>query len=212
MLQQTRIEAVINYYNRFMKYLSTIQDLTNVPEDKLLKLWEGLGYYNRARNLKKAAIIIEKQYQGIFPNNYQEMIKLPGIRVYTRFYNDTRNIDLSTTKKEIQSEIEKILPSNSGDFNETLMELGETICIPSGTPRCDLCPLKKHCLAYQEKTYLQLPIKSHPHPKKELKYTIWVLKYHNKYALEKRTETKMLNNLWQFPNLEKHLSILEVKN
>ena len=149
MLQQTRIEAVIPYYERFMRRLPDISSLASINEDELLKLWEGLGYYNRARNLKKAALIIMKDYNGIFPDTYEEIKKLPGIGEYTasaiasicfneqtltvdgnvlrvlaRVKEDKRNVDLIRTKKEVRKELEKIIPEDSGNFNESLMEHG----------------------------------------------------------------------------------------
>ena len=155
MLQQTRIDTVIDYYLRFMKQLPTIRDLSEVEENDLLKLWEGLGYYSRARNLKKAASIIMKNYHGVFPNRYEDILALPGIGEYTagaissicfqlpevaidgnvmRVFCRVCNLDLNISdlkvKKKIGSEIKKILPIDSGNFNQGIMELGEMICIP----------------------------------------------------------------------------------
>ena len=165
MLQQTRIEAVIEYYKRFMKRIPDIKRLSLIDEDELLKLWEGLGYYSRARNLKKAAISIVDQYNGIFPCTYEEIKALPGIGDYTagaissisfslkevaidgnvlRVYSRINNLDIDVSdlkvKKEVGYQIKKILPSNSGDFNQGIMELGETICLQNGTPKCMECP------------------------------------------------------------------------
>ena len=184
MLQQTRIEAVIPYYQHFINNLPTIHDLACIEEDKLLKLWEGLGYYSRAKNLKKAAQIIESEYQGIFPKNYEEILKLPGIgeytasaitsicfnqkevtidgnvlRVYTRFFNDNSNIDDVKVKKEIRKHLMNLIPNDAGNFNQGMMELGETICLPKGLPKCQECPLNQACLAYKKKTYQTLPQK-----------------------------------------------------
>lgn len=149
MLQQTRIEAVISYYYRFMEVLPDISSLARVDEDQLLKLWEGLGYYNRARNLKKAAIIIMEKYDGKFPTNYEDILSLPGIgeytasaissicfskkevtvdgnvmRVFTRFWNDNSNISKDSTRKMIRRKLQEIIPDDAGSFNEGLMELG----------------------------------------------------------------------------------------
>ncbi len=226
MLQQTRIEAVKSYYVKFMKELPTISALAQVKEEKLLKLWEGLGYYHRARNLKKAAIMIEKEYHH-FPNNYQELLKLPGIgeytasaiasicfgekqvtidgnvlRVYARFYNDFSNIDLDSTRKKVKEFLLSILPENSGEFNESLMELGETVCLPNGMPLCQQCPLKDKCLAYQNKTYQQLPVKTPKKEKKEENYTVLLLKYQDTVAILQRKEKELLGNLFLFPMLD----------
>ena len=229
MLQQTRIEAVIDYYNRFLKELPTIKDLAGVNDEKLLKLWEGLGYYNRARNLKKAAIEITKL--GYFPTIYDELIKLKGIgeytasaissicfnesavtidgnvlRVYTRFKNDKRNVLDNSVKKDIHTRLLKIVPKESGDFNQGLMEIGETICLPNGTPKCELCPLKKDCKAYKYKTYDKIPVREKEVHKREENYTVLLLKYKDTYALYKREKETLLNNLYTFPDIPGHLS------
>ena len=168
MLQQTRIEAVKEYYKRFMDKVPTIEDLSKIEEDELLKLWEGLGYYNRARNLKKAAVEIMEKYQGKFPSQYEEILTLPGIgeytagaissicfqkkevavdgnvmRVYARVCKQDIDVTDSKVKKEVGEEIRKILPDTPGDFNEAIMELGETICLPNAIPKCMECPLSK---------------------------------------------------------------------
>lgn len=236
MLQQTRIESVIDYYYHFMEVLPDISSLASVNEDKLLKLWEGLGYYNRARNLKKAAIEIMTNYHGKFPTTYVYIIKLPGIgeytasaissicfnepevtidgnvlRVYTRFYNDTRNIDEAQSKKAIRTELMNIIPHESGDFNQGLMELGETICLPNGLPKCDICPLSKTCLARKEQSYLNIPVRN---PKKEKKlefYTVLLFKYQDSFAIYQRTKESLLNKLWAFPMIENNLTLKELK-
>ena len=150
MLQQTRIEAVIGYYDRFIKRLPSIQDLAQINDDELLKLWEGLGYYTRARNLKKAAIMIMEEYDGIFPNTFEQTMSLPGIgeytasaigsicfslkevtidgnvlRVYMRLQNCYDNVDDLKIRRKVRNELQKIMPEEAGDFNQALMELGE---------------------------------------------------------------------------------------
>lgn len=237
MLQQTRIEAVIDYYNRFLDNIPTIKDLATISEDKLLKLWEGLGYYNRARNLKKAAMIMEKEYHGSFPNTYEEILSLPGIgeytasaiasicfnlstptvdgnvmRVYTRVNEDKSNIDDVKTKKMIRDNITKLIPKESGNFNEALMEIGETICLPNGTPKCDICPLKEVCKARRNNTWMNYPVKKEKKKQQEKKYTILILKSKDKYAIIKRENETLLNNLWGFPYIENHISKKELEN
>ena len=236
MLQQTRIEAVKEYYQKFIKELPNIQSLAQVKEDKLLKLWEGLGYYSRARNLKKAAQIIEEKYQGKFPKTYTEIKNLPGIgeytasaissicfgekqatidgnvlRVYTRFYNDNRNIDERTTRKEIRKELMNFLPNNPGEFNESLMEIGETICIPKGTPLCKKCPLQKNCQAKRKNTINKLPVRKEKQEKQEKKYTVLLFCYQDTIIIQKRKGKGLLENLWEIPNVEGHLSPKKVK-
>lgn len=235
MLQQTRIEAVIPYYERFITFLPTIHDLATIDEEKLLKLWEGLGYYSRAKNLKKTAQIIEQEYQGKFPTEYVEILKLPGIgeytasaissicfnqkevtidgnvlRVFTRFFNDKRNIDEPKVKKEIRHYLMRVIPMDAGDFNQGMMELGETICLPKGTPKCLQCPLNKDCLSYKKNTYLSLPVKKKKSTKKEEFYTVLLYQYQNKYALYQRKEESLLQNLWSFPQLEGNISKKEI--
>ena len=235
MLQQTRIEAVIHYYERFMKRLPTIQDLSEVSEDELLKLWEGLGYYSRARNLKKAAMMIMKDYQGIFPSEYQSILHLPGIgeytagaissicfqlkeiaidgnvmRVYCRLQNQDLDVSDLKVKKKIGEEIRKILPTESGNFNQAIMELGETICIPGGIPRCEICPLKDYCKAHLKGKESLLPRKIIKKEKKEEEYTVFLIQYQDLFALRKR-ETGLLKNLWEFPNQEGVLSKQEIQ-
>lgn len=224
MLQQTRIEAVIHYYHRFMEKLPTILSLADVPLDELLKLWEGLGYYHRAMNLKKAAIMIMEKYDGIFPSTYEEIKSLPGIgeytagaissicfslpypavdgnvlRVITRLFTISKNIDEVKTKKEIYTLLKENMPKNSGDFNEGLMELGENICLPKGKPLCECCPIFSYCKAYQESDPLLFPVKKEKKLKREESYTVSVLLYQDKVAILKREEG-LLKHLYEFPN------------
>lgn len=236
MLQQTRIEAVISYYNRFMKELPTVFDLATVEEEKLLKLWEGLGYYNRARNLKKAAEIIVSKYQGKFPSTYMKLLELPGIgeytaaaissicfgekkatvdgnvlRVYMRYYNNESNISEMKTRNFVKQELEGMIPDDPGDFNEGMMELGEVICIPNGVPLCKDCPIKEGCLAKKENTYLMLPVKNKKKEQKIIKYTVLLLEYQGKIAITKRVNKSLLNNLWEFPNIEGKYSLSDIR-
>ncbi|MBD9085265.1 A/G-specific adenine glycosylase [bacterium] len=237
MLQQTRIEAVIGYYDRFIKRLPSIQDLAQINDDELLKLWEGLGYYTRARNLKKAAIMIMEEYDGIFPNTFEQIMSLPGIgeytasaigsicfslkevtidgnvlRVYMRLQNCYDNVDDLKIRKKVRNELQKIMPEEAGDFNQALMELGETICLPNGIPKCSECPLKDFCKGYQNDTYLELPIKNKKKDKKEEEYTILLFYYKNQFVLEKRKESGLLQNLWQFPNIQGHFTKKQLEN
>ncbi len=235
MLQQTRIDTVIPYYQRFIKNLPTISDLASVSEEKLLKLWEGLGYYNRARNLKKAAEEIVLKYQGKFPDDFSTILSLPGIglytasaiasicfskkevcidgnilRVYQRVHNCFDSIDLEKTRKKVRADLMKIIPEEAGDFNQALMELGEVICIPNGIPKCHLCPLSSFCKAKREQTFMMLPVHS---PKKEKRiqdYTVLVLKYKNFIVIKKRKEETILKNLWGFPMISGKYSEQEV--
>ncbi len=237
MLQQTRIEAVIDYYHRFLKKLPSIEDLAVVSDDDLFKLWEGLGYYTRVRNLKKTAQIIVNQYHGKFPHDYHELITLPGIgdytasaiasicfqqkkvtidgnvlRVYTRFYNSDLNIDLLKTRREIGKKIEKIIPKKSGDFNQALMEIGEVLCIPNGVPRCENCPLCSRCLSSINKNYALFPKRKAKKEKKVLEYTVLMFNFKSTYAISKRGDVGILKQLWEFPNIEGILTKNQVKD
>lgn len=226
MLQQTRIEAVIPYYERFIRELPTISDLAQVEDDKLMKLWEGLGYYNRARNLKKAAIEIVEKFNAKFPDNFEDIISLPGIgeytasaiasicfslkevtidgnvlRVYSRLENSKENIDEVKVRKRIRENLMKIVPKESGMFNEALMSLGEVICLPNGIPKCNLCPLKEFCKAREKHTFMALPVRKEKKERKSQKYVVLLLICGNKVALHKRDDAGLLKNLWEFPNL-----------
>lgn len=236
MLQQTRIEAVIPYYDRFMKKIPSIHHLAVIPEDELLKLWEGLGYYNRARNLKKAAQMIVEKYHGVFPNRYDDILKLPGIgeytasaiasicfslatptvdgnvmRVFTRLKEDSRNVDLTRTKKQIREELVPLMPKEAGSFNEAMMELGELICIPNGDAKCDICPLKSICRASKHQSWQNYPVRSEKKKQKELFYTVFLFSYQGRFAICKRKEEQLLKNMWQFPNILGKMTLKEVK-
>ena len=236
MLQQTRIDAVIDYYEKFMNRLPSIKDLSEISEDELLKLWEGLGYYSRARNLKKAAVLIMEKYHGVFPNTYDEILSLPGIGEYTagaiasicfqlkevavdgnvmRVYSRVQDLDIDVSdlkvKKKVGEEIKKILPEESGEFNQGIMELGEVICLPNGEPRCDNCPLKSRCMAFLNKRQTLIPRKIKKTEKLEEEYTLFLMKYNNKYALRKR-DGGLLKNMWEFPNKEGFYTYDEVKD
>lgn len=237
MLQQTRIEAVIPYYERFMQRVPDILSLAQIKEEELLKLWEGLGYYSRARNLKRAAQIVVEDYDGVFPNTYEEIIKLPGIgeytasaiasicfqekvatvdgnvlRVFARVNELAWNINLASTKKLVQKQLLEIMPLDAGKFNEALMELGEVVCLPSGKPKCMNCPLKDECKAYAHQTWEQFPIKDRPKPKKELFYTIFLFQYQGEVAILQRVNEKMLHRLWEFPNILDKFGVQEMKD
>ena len=231
MLQQTKIEAVKKYYDRFIQELPTIQDLAKVEEDKLLKLWEGLGYYNRARNLKKAAIQIEEKFNGKMSKTYQDLITLAGIgeytagaissiafnqkvpavdgnvlRVLSRVTKSKKDVLLPETKKEMTRKIQEILPKQAGTFNEAIMELGETICIPNGEPLCDKCPLVNICLAKKENLVMQIPVRVKKTKRKKEEITVFLLKYKNKIAIQKREQNGLLAGMYEFPNQKEKMT------
>jgi len=232
MLQQTRVEAVKNYYQRFLKALPDIKALAECPEEKLLKLWEGLGYYNRVRNMQKAARIIMQNYQGKFPESYDEIRKLSGIgdytagaigsicfhlpvpavdgnvlRVLARLEEDFRNILDNQVRKDFTDQLEKIYDSQyAGILTQAFMELGATVCVPNGLPRCEICPVQKFCMAYQNQSQALLPVRLKKQKRRTEYKTIFVLQYENKIAVRKRPPEGLLASLWELPNTENFLS------
>ena len=231
MLQQTRVEAVKGYYARFLETLPTIEALANCDDDVLHKLWEGLGYYSRVRNLKKAAQVIMTCHNGEFPTNHADVLALPGIGDYTagavcsiafnqptpavdgnvlrvcaRLTDDPSPIDLPATKKKVQSALSEIYPEEAGDFTQALMELGATLCGPNRAPDCENCPCHGICLGYRNGTAESLPVKAPKKPKRQEDHTVFILSCNGRYALEKRPDKGLLAGLWQFPNVTGHLT------
>ena len=227
MLQQTRVEAVRNYYLRFIDALPSVEALASVDDDRLNKLWEGLGYYSRARNLKKAAQKIISDHGGVFPRKYEEVIMLPGIGEYTagaicsiaynqktpavdgnvlrvasRLLNDKTSIDLPAFKSCVRKQLENAYPEQAGDFTQALMELGATICGPNRKAACEECPCNKICASYKAGTTDLLPVKSPKKEKKSEALTVFILECDDKYAIEKREPSGLLAGLWQFPNVK----------
>lgn len=237
MLQQTRVEAVKGYYARFLERLPDVQALAEVKEQELMKLWQGLGYYNRARNLKKAAQMIMTQYDGVFPDTYEELLKLPGIgeytagaiasiafgqsvpavdgnvyRIYTRLMAQKDDIMQNAVRKAIRNEIAAMLPEKrAGDFNQAWMDLGADICIPNGKPLCEKCPIAKSCKMAGKEEVLAYPVKKKKKTRKIEEKTIFLLEYQGKYLLQKRPDKGLLAGLWEFPSQEGKLSLEEVK-
>lgn len=235
MLQQTRIEAVKSYYERFLKELPTVYDLAKVDEEKLLKLWEGLGYYNRARNLKKAAIEIQEKFQGEMPKHYEELMTLPGIgeytagaiasiaydekvpavdgnvmRVVSRILGSKKDILEEKTKKEITQLLKEIMPKEAGDFNEGLMELGERICLPKAEPLCKQCPLKEMCVAKEKGLTQEIPVRKVKNKRRQVKITVFLLEKEGKIAILKRKNKGLLAGMYEFPNVEEKLRLKEI--
>lgn len=233
MLQQTRVEAVKEYFKRFITELPDIKSLAEAPEEKLLKLWEGLGYYNRVRNLQKAAITIMEQYEGELPADYKKLLSLSGIGSYTagaigsiaygipipavdgnvlrvtkRISGSYDDITKASIKKELEEDLLAIMPKEKpGDFNQALMELGAMVCIPNGKPLCEKCPVRQHCIGFQKNIMMELPVKPPKKARKVEEKTVFVIEYQNKYALHKRAEKGLLAKLWELPNVESKWSI-----
>ena len=234
MLQQTRVEAVKGYYTRFLDALPTIEALANCDDELLHKLWEGLGYYSRVRNLKKAAAAVMEQYGGIFPGTYDEILALPGIGAYTagaicsiaydlptpavdgnvlrvmsRLRNDPAPIDLPETKKAVTAVLEEIYPKEAGAFTQALMELGATVCGPNRIPDCENCPCRSICQGCLAGTAQQLPVKTPKKEKRQEDRTVFIFRCDGRYALEKRPAKGLLAGLWQFPNVSGKLDTLQ---
>ena len=234
MLQQTRVEAVKGYYSRFLESIPTVEALSKIEDDQLLKLWEGLGYYSRVRNMKKAACIIMEKYGGHFPEHYHDMFALPGIGAYTvgaicsiafgqktpavdgnvlrvisRITDDDSPIDQPAFKKMVTDNLTAIYPDRAGDFTQALMELGATVCGPNRAPDCKECPCKSFCLGHQRGTAEKLPNKTPKKGRKKQEMTVFILCTDGHYALEKRPGKGLLASLWQFPNVLGKLSVAE---
>lgn len=236
MLQQTRVEAVKPYYDRFLRHLPDIASLASVEEEELLKLWEGLGYYNRARNLKKSAMQIVEEYGGEMPGEYEQLIGLAGIGSYTagaiasiafqkavpavdgnvlrilsRLRLDDRDILDARVRKSIEEELKAVMPEDRpGDFNQALMELGAMVCIPNGSPKCEACPWDKLCQARIQERISEYPKKTPKKPRKIEKKTILVILDEHYVALHKRDAKGLLAGMYEFPMLEGHMSGEEV--
>lgn len=235
MLQQTRVETVKPYYERFLKEFPTVKELAQAQEDKLLKLWEGLGYYNRVRNMQKAARQIMIDYQGEFPDTYEEIRSLKGIgnytagaisafaygipkaavdgnvlRVVSRITGSRGDIMKQSVRRKIEEELEKIIPRDeASDFNQGLIELGAIVCLPNGEPKCRECPAASFCEARKQGIITEIPVKSKGKARKIEDRTVFVFKDGKKLAIRKRPGRGLLAGLYEFPNEKGHMEIDE---
>jgi len=224
MLQQTQVTTVIPYYRRFMERFPTVAVLAGADEQEVLKLWEGLGYYSRARNLHRAAKTVVDSYKGKVPGNPKEFPKLPGVgryvaaavlsitcheplpavdgnvlRVYSRFQSLPQDISKTSTRNMVYKELQAIIPPLSpGNFNQAVMELGALICIPKN-PHCSACPLNKDCRSYINGTVANFPVKSSPLKVPEYNVSIAVIIEKGKLFIQKRPSKGHLGGLWEFP-------------
>ena len=224
MLQQTRVEAVKGYYRRFLDALPTVEALANCDDDALHKLWEGLGYYSRVRNLKKAAQLIVTA--GEFPREYADVLALPGVgeytagaicsiaydlptpavdgnvlRVISRLTEDETPIDLPAYKSAVRQNLAQIYPAVAGDFTQALMELGATVCGPNRKPDCENCPCREFCGSAIHGTAEKFPVKLPKKAKREEEKTVFILSCDDLIAIQKRGNSGLLADLWQFPNV-----------
>lgn len=227
MLQQTRVEAVKPYYDRFLRELPDIASLAEAEEERLLKLWEGLGYYNRVKNMQRAARQIMTDYNGQMPSEWEELKKLPGIgsytagaiasiaygkrapavdgnvlRVLSRVTLDDRDILDAKVKRSVEEELYHVIPSERpGDFNQAMMELGAMVCVPNGRPKCGECPLGGFCLARERGCAEDYPKKAKKKARTIEEKTVLVLQDETRAALIKREDKGLLAGFYEFPCL-----------
>lgn len=238
MLQQTRVEAVKPYFQRFMDALPGVDALAEVSEDRLLKLWEGLGYYNRARNLKKAAQLMMEEHDGALPDSYEALLTLPGIgsytagaiasiaygipvpavdgnvlRVLSRVLASPEDILKQSVKKQMEDDLRETMPrERTSAFNQGLIEIGAIVCIPNGQPKCIECPLSSICLGRKQGLLDSIPYKTPKKARRIEERTILLIESGDRIAIQKRPDTGLLASLYEFPSLDGHLSEAEVRN
>ena len=236
MLQQTRVEAVKPYFERFTKELPNVRHLAECDEERLLKLWEGLGYYNRVRNMQIAAKTVMEEYQGKLPADYEKLLTLKGIghytagaiasiaygipvpavdgnvlRVITRITADDTDIMKQAFRTQMEQQLKESMPKEAASaYNQALMELGATVCVPNGEPDCDNCPVQNICMAKKEGSQMAYPVKSKAKQRRIEKKTVFVIRDGSRVILNKRPEKGLLAGLYEFPNVEGHLKEEEV--
>lgn len=235
MLQQTRVEAVKPYYKRFLEKYPDVLALADAKEEELLKYWEGLGYYNRVRNMQKAALQVKEMCGGTMPTEYDVLIELSGIgpytagavasiagnekvpavdgnvlRIMTRLNGDYSNISEPATTKAIRDELMECMPDKPGDFNQALMELGATVCLPNGEPKCEECPWKSACKARKQGIISELPVKNKPQKRKVEERTLILLSGSKGIALRKRPAKGLLAGMYEIPALQGYVEETEV--
>ena len=232
MLQQTRVEAVRGYYARFLAALPDIPALAACDDERLHKLWEGLGYYSRVRNLKKAAQVIVEAHGGVFPRDYAAVRALPGIgdytagavcsicfgrptpavdgnvlRVVTRLTASTDSISRPQTKRAITEALRAVYPAGRcGDFTQALMELGATVCVPNGAPDCAACPAAACCRSRAAELWRTIPVRDEKKPRRREEKTVFLLRCGDRIAIRRRPDSGLLAGLWEFPAENGHLT------
>lgn len=226
MLQQTRVEAVKPYFARFMEALPEVRDLAECEEEKLLKLWEGLGYYNRVRNMQIAAQTVMEEYGGQLPADYEKLLSLKGIGSYTagaiasiaygipvpavdgnvlrilmRVSADDSDIMKQSVKTKVEKALSAVIPKDrAGSFNQALMELGAIVCVPNGEPLCDQCPWYDFCETRKRGLWQELPVKKKAKARKIEDRTVLVIRDGERVVLKKRPKKGLLAGLYEFPN------------
>ncbi len=236
MLQQTRVEAVKPYYERFLEAFPDVAALAEAEEDKLLKMWEGLGYYNRVRNMQKAAQQVMTEHNGRFPQSYDEILKLSGIgnytagaissfaygiakpavdgnvlRVVSRLLASDADIMKASTRAQMERLIEEVIPIDAAaDFNQGLIEIGAIVCVPNGEPKCEICPVAHLCKAKAQNIQMELPVKTKAKARRIEKRTVLIFRDNETVAIRKRPVKGLLAGLYELPNVEGHLTRKEV--
>jgi len=226
MLQQTRVAAVIPYFQRFMAAFPTVEALAETDSEQLMKLWEGLGYYSRARNLQKAAKLIVER--GAFPQTYEEVIALPGIGDYTagailsiafgqavpavdgnvlrvaaRIIGSEENILDAAVHRRLRAMMAEAMPKERpGEFNQALMDLGATVCLPKGEVLCGECPARSFCAAAAQGRQKELPVRISKTKRRTEEKTVFLLLRGSDVALRRRPESGLLAGLWEYPHTE----------
>lgn len=235
MLQQTRVEAVKPYYSRFLAACPTVEALAGLPEERLMKLWEGLGYYSRARNLQRAARTVVDQYGGRMPTTYEGLLSLSGIgdytagavasiaydcrvpaidgnvlRVLARVCGSREDITVPALKARWREELTPCIPSAAGDFTQSLIELGAVVCVPNGAPRCEVCPLSSVCKARRENLTDEIPVRAKKKPRRIEPLTVLIIRDGSRTVLHKRPSRGLLAGLFELPNVKGHLGEDEI--
>lgn len=237
MLQQTRVETVRGYFDRWMQALPDIPALAAAEEAVYMKLWEGLGYYSRVRNLHRAAAEVCAQYGGELPADYDKLLALPGVGDYTagavasiafgipvpavdgnvlrvaaRLDNDFTPITDAKYKRQVRGRFAALMPADRpGDLNQSLMELGATVCLPNGAPRCGDCPLQHLCLGFHHGNAATLPIRTAKKARRVENRTVLLVRCGTRVGITRRPANGLLAGLWELPALEGHLSPAETR-
>lgn len=236
MAQQTKLEVVLSYHKKFMEELPTIKDLADVEEEKLLKLWEGLGYYNRARNLKRAAQEIVYR-RKVVPKNYEDLLSLPGIgpytaaaiasiaygqpyvaldgnlsRVFSRLLCYEGDIGKAKSKRDLTAFGQDIMGKDPSAFNQGLMDIGARICLPKNRALCSSCPLQEFCLAFKRDLVENYPVKAKKAKRKLINRTIFILMDKDRLGLRKRPNNGLLRGQWELPGLDRFLNEREAED
>ena len=234
MLQQTRVETVRGYYERFLARFPTVEQLAAAPLDEVLKLWEGLGYYSRARNLHRGAQQVIHDFGGKIPADVKQLRSISGIgpytagaiasiaydipvpavdgnviRVISRLTGIRENVGIPSVRRQLEQKAAALVPTcRPGDYNQALMDLGSAVCVP-GTPNCEACPLKEICDAYRVGDAEELPVLPRKNPPRQIEYDVCLVISGERILMRQRTET-MLHGLWVYPMLEGHATIRQM--